>query len=229
MLPPPRATRGPASPMSDDLPVPKAQRAPRVGDRVDILWEDRGQYYRGTLMHRVKRKTYVFQIRYDDGDLQQLDLNNFQWLHATKEHESKREHILIYDALEFIPGRSDSDKASAITQSFADLSSREVKARVLGASELAKSGAKASNSRIVSKSICKSRKKSERKKRKTELKSINSSDDEIFQHRHTIISPVSVARNVLTPNPFSLSQPFKRMEKSRSQVQDPFHGRKRSV
>lgn len=116
MLPPPRATRGSAPPLHHYFPTPAAPRPPRLHDRVEILWEDRGVYFRGTLAHRVARKgnTRLFRVRYDDGDEQDLDLDDFHWRFI----DDRRRRTPVdpdprpaVDALEFIPDRSESVSA----------------------------------------------------------------------------------------------------------------------
>lgn len=66
------------------VPVPSPptppRRAPRVGDRVAIFWEDREQYFGATITRRVKKKSNIFDILYDDGDqCGGVDLDAFDW------------------------------------------------------------------------------------------------------------------------------------------------------
>lgn len=49
---------------------------------MDILWEDRNKYYRGTLGRRFSAKNgqnFVFSISYDDGDKLTVNLDDFFW------------------------------------------------------------------------------------------------------------------------------------------------------
>lgn len=64
---------------------------PTIGTYVDILWDDRNQWFRGRVTSRVvtKNKTQAkFHIHYDDGDRITHDLNHFCWRVAPIEGRS---------------------------------------------------------------------------------------------------------------------------------------------
>lgn len=88
MLPPSRSTR--AAALRVDTPPLRVQerRTPRVGDVVDVYWEDREAYYRGTLERRIKKKQNTFCVLYHDGDCYDVNFDNFAWKYADKKDDS---------------------------------------------------------------------------------------------------------------------------------------------
>lgn len=78
MRPSPRSTRAKKA-----SPLTSPRRRPRVGDIVDVFWDDRQVYYRGRLVKRYYPHTFGFYIRYDDGDYISTDLNCFMWHYAS--------------------------------------------------------------------------------------------------------------------------------------------------
>eukprot|EP00177_Eucheuma_denticulatum_P003566 GFKZ01006455.1.p1 GENE.GFKZ01006455.1~~GFKZ01006455.1.p1 ORF type:complete len:371 (+),score=63.15 GFKZ01006455.1:305-1417(+) len=77
MRPSPRSTRA----KKPSMPTLQRRR-PRVGDVVDVFWDDRQVYYRGRLVKRYYPHPFGFYIRYDDGDYISTDLNCFMWHYA---------------------------------------------------------------------------------------------------------------------------------------------------
>lgn len=75
MIPPRRTTRA-AAPRFADTPKP-----PAVGDVVEILWEGEGAYFRGNLV-RHDGGPFRFQVVYDDGDRETVDLDAEFWRYA---------------------------------------------------------------------------------------------------------------------------------------------------
>lgn len=84
---------------------------PRIGDRVEVYWEDRDISYCGIITRCVGKSGSRFQVHYDDGDVHVHDLDIHRWRFLPPENgetdkceKTKLEGIDVNDSLQ--PKRS---------------------------------------------------------------------------------------------------------------------------
>lgn len=93
MLSPRRSTRA-AALRVDTSPLRVQERiTPRVGDVVDVFWEDREAYYRGTLKRRIAKKQNTFLVLYKDLDCYDVNFDNFEWKYADQKDVTEGEIV----------------------------------------------------------------------------------------------------------------------------------------
>lgn len=102
MRPLPRRTR---AKRKRTTPSPTAHRRPRVGDIIDVYWDDRNVYYRGKLVKRWPKASFGFYIRYDDGDYISTNLDHYSWHFALPAVDMWRQ--CCARATDFCPGQLD--------------------------------------------------------------------------------------------------------------------------
>lgn len=105
MLPPRRSTRA-RSTSPDTASLRKRKRYPQPNDVVEVYWEDRDEYFRGTLIRSIRHKKNTFFVFYDDGDCYDVDLNKFRWRFV-----EPRDGQNGNDLLEFFPGDLEEEDA----------------------------------------------------------------------------------------------------------------------
>lgn len=206
MLPPRRTNRGVAPPPPQDLPLSTPKRAPRVHDKVNVLWEDRGLYYSGTLVQRVKKKKRGFYILYDDGDMQQIDLDEFHWHHAEKKQRATTTSETFINALEFIPGRSDGGSILSETRSAVDDPSMANMETTLTGKCVGAMGKRESElDGVTSSGLCETSTSAESEAPSTKTGAKSGSGGASADSCVTVVSPVSVTQHETSPRPLSLS------------------------
>lgn len=82
-----------------------SHRKPKVGDFVDVYWDDRNVYYRGKLVKRWPTVPFGFYIRYEDGDYISTNLDHFSWHFALPGADMWRQ--CCARATDFYPGQLD--------------------------------------------------------------------------------------------------------------------------
>lgn len=86
MIPPRRKTRASAPLLADTL------EPPVVGAAVEILWEGEGTYFRGILARRGPAP-FTFDVTYDDGDSETVNLDSEFWRFARRVDEPHRSFV----------------------------------------------------------------------------------------------------------------------------------------